>query len=1236
MSKYAGILKRLREHPRFQAARHWNWRRAAWVTGSLLVLIAVLGFLVAPPLVRTLVGKQGSELLGRTVSVERVRINPFALSATLEGLRIAEADGKSDFVSVASIYANVQASSVFRGGPVLNALRIDRPQLHVARLAENRFNFSDILERLAKRATEPSEPLRFALNNIEVSGGHIAFDDVAAGQKHVVDKLELGLPFISSIPSQVEILVKPHLEAEVNGAPFELQGQMKPFADRREASLQLELEGFDLVRYLGYVPAAIPVKIQRAALGAKIECVWTEHDKGPPDFSLRGDVVLSGMQMTERDGTALLAFKQLQIGLQDVRPLSNPMRIALRSVTLVEPDVSVHRFPDVTLNLQRLAKEGATALAAAVPSGKQKAAAPPLLTIADLSVHQGRARLSDAAVEGGFKTDVMSIEAKVQGFDLAGAHDASLKAEMRLEPTGKVGMQGNFNLAHMTADVRLTLDALSLEPFQPYYAFATGKARPQGSLGASARLLLAPPKEAGKEASKDTGVRITEAALRVQDIVLPASAPAAKGKTATPLLTMKSLVVDGVEVDVDKRLIVLDKLTSSDAQLRVERGANGKIDLLEALNLGTARQRAERPEMTPLIAAAAATAGEWQVRTTGKAEIRNWNISALDRSGKNPVSLAIANLALDAEDFSTEKGKKGRFELSADVNRKGRVRAEGRASVSPVAGEVKLDARALDLLFLQPYVSSMIRVLLTQGTLDARGDIAFDLSNAQTPKFSYGGDVSVRNFNSFDQINDADFLRWKNLAVKSLKLRSEPLAVSVGEIRLNDFYTRLILDAEGRFNLREMTRREDQLLPPGNASSAPVAITASAPSSAPVSASTDKALDVRLGQILFSGGDVNFSDRFVKPNYDAHLTDVAGSLKGLSPDANSLAELSLKALMDRSSPVEVTGQLNPLRQDKYLDIRARVSDVDLTRVTPYSIRYVGYGINKGKLSMDVNYRIRDRKLTADNKIFLDQLTFGERVESPEATKLPVLLAVDLLKDRNGVIDVNLPISGTLDDPEFSVGGIIVRVIVNLLSKAITSPFALLGGGSGGEELSYVEFNAGLATLSKPAEEKLGTLARALTDRPTLRLELTANVDPVADVAGLKQASLNARLRALKAAAMVARGESVGEVDALAIKPEEYPQLLEQVYRAASFDKPKNAIGITKSMPVADMEKLILENTKIGEADLHSLANRREEVVRDWLVGQGKIPAARIFVLEGRSTADKGAKLPATRVEFSLK
>jgi hypothetical protein len=342
--------------------------------------------------------------------------------------------------------------------------------------------------------------------------------------------------------------------------------------------------------------------------------------------------------------------------------------------------------------------------------------------------------------------------------------------------------------------------------------------------------------------------------------------------------------------------------------------------------------------------------------------------------------------------------------------------------------------------------------------------------------------------------------------------------------------------------------------------------------------------------------------------------------------------------VDRNAPVEVSGQLNPFRQDRFLDIKARVNDVDLTGMSPYAGRFVGYGIDKGKLSMNLTYRIRDRKLTAENHVFLDQLTFGRHVDSPDATKLPVLLAVALLKDGKGVIDINLPISGTLDDPEFSVGGIIVRVIVNLLTKAVTAPFALIGSlFGGGEELAFGEFDPGLASLTPATEEKLKSLARALNDRPGLKLEITGRTDTEKDAAGLKRAVLDGKLRAAKAQAMVKRGEPVGAVDQLKITPDEYAQLMSEIYGNERFDKPRNAIGFAKSLPTAEMEKLILANTVAADPELLSLANRRAQTVRNWLIDQGKVPSERIFILNARMSADeKENSARQSRVDFSLK
>ncbi len=354
---------------------------------------------------------------------------------------------------------------------------------------------------------------------------------------------------------------------------------------------------------------------------------------------------------------------------------------------------------------------------------------------------------------------------------------------------------------------------------------------------------------------------------------------------------------------------------------------------------------------------------------------------------------------------------------------------------------------------------------------------------------------------------------------------------------LSDFYARVILSDQGRLNLADLVKRDGATAAtnavetkpePAAAGEAKQAV-AAAPAAAAGAGSVRPT--IRIGAIEIVRGNVNFTDNFIKPNYTANMTGLGGTVTTLASDSSEPATMNLAGKIDDDAPLEIAGRLNPLAPTLFLDIEGRTKGVDLPRMTPYSVKYAGYPIIKGKLSMDVKYKIEDQKLQASNHLFLDQLTFGEKVDSPTATKLPVLLAVSLLKNTRGEIDLNLPISGSLNDPKFSVGGVIVQVIVNLLAKIVTAPFALLASAfGGGEELGYVEFAPGAATLSAAQSQRLDTLAKALNDRPGLKLDIVGRVEPSADTEGVRRAKYEAKLRAAKMRQLTRARRRVGRSD----------------------------------------------------------------------------------------------------------
>src|SRR5262249_22748255 len=292
-----------------------------------------------------------------------------------------------------------------------------------------------------------------------------------------------------------------------------------------------------------------------------------------------------------------------------------------------------------------------------------------------------------------------------------------------------------------------------------------------------------------------------------------------------------------------------------------------------------------------------------------------------------------------------------------------------------------------------------------------------------------------------------------------------------------------------------------------------------------------------------------FTDYFIRPNYTVMLTGVEGSMTEMTPEKPS--ELSLAGRIHQTAPVQVAGKVNVLSPDLVLDMKASARDIQLAEMSAYSVKYAGYGIEKATLSVRLPYLVHDRKLEAQNSISLDQLTFGDKVDSPTATHLPVQFAVALLKDKNGVIDVNLPVAGTLDDPQFSVGGVIVQVLVNLVEKAVTSPFAAIGSMfGGGEELAYVEFAPGSASVDAAQQAKLTTLAKALDERPGLKLEAGGGIDADADRQALKRVAVDQQVQAAKASdiengKLAAAGGAEPKVT-----PDEYAKYLAAAYRAA--------------------------------------------------------------------------------------
>lgn len=1196
--------------------RWWHgsrWgRRATWAVGIVL-LTWLAAWLGVPPLVKYGLQHVASEKLGRAVSVGQVDFRPWSLELTLDELALSAADGETPQLQVGRAHVNAGWQSLFRLGPVLDAVQIDEPVLTITHAGEGRYDVDDILRKLGGQPEAPaSSPLAFALYNIELRGGRIEFRDTPKARVHQITDLQLSLPFIANLDSKREVKVVPHLAFQLNGSPFDSRTEATPFADDRQTQARFRLDDLDLAPYAAYLPAGFPVTLQSGRLGLDLRLAFTELPKTRLEIS--GQVEARQLVLKDRQGADLLALDGLRAQLAEVSPLQGSARIG--SVVLDGPDLRVTRDAQGVLNLLRLASPAPAgeAVGDATPDGASQDGPGWTVALDQLAIERGTVHWDDAGVPGGAhaRLGALQVQARQITWPVGRPLQFSGTAEVatRADPSAAAALLTVEGQADgRTARASVSLDGLDVAGLNPYLAQAL-RLRLAGRLSGSTEVDWSEPGLAVKVAKLELrqGVLACLAAQACGDAARLVKLPA---RTAA---TFDLLQVADAQVDLARRQADVGQLKLDGARALITRDEQGRWMVEHWL---------PQPHADAAPAARTDSGGRWDVHL-GEIAVRQADLGYRDEATASPVAFAVSDLSLDLKDVSPLADRTARaspFQLSARIGAgradPGRLVTGGTLALQPLAVNAKLSATRVPLHAVVPYVASALNIDIRRADTGFKGDVAFRQTAAGND-LRVSGDAMVDDFRSRTAAGtapdgapaglagiggDADpLLNWKSLALQGIDVRLQPgrpLMVDVQRTSLSDFFARIVVQENGRLNLQDLFKPTE----PASGDEAP------AGDAPPV---------IRFGPVEVANGTVAFADRFIKPNYSADITQLTGQLSAFSSQAPEgqaqplMADIALGGLVQGTATLDVTGRLNPLAQPLALDIAGHVTGLELPALSPYSVKYAGHGIERGKMSMDVNYKVLpDGQLTASNRLVLNQLAFGDQVEDAPAS-LPVRLATALLSDRHGVIDVNLPISGSLNDPAFSLGGLIFKAIANLIVKAVTAPFSLLAGALGGDgaDASVVRFAPGVATLDEAAKASLDKVAQALADRPRLRMTVVGQADLGQEQAAWKQAQLQRMALAEKRRQAARAGGNPSQV--AAVEAAEYPDLLRQVYRRADIQKPRNLIGLAKDIPVDQMEALLTASIAVPADAMNALAVARAVAVRDHLAGRG-VPLDRLFL-----------------------
>ncbi len=1192
---------------------------AVWGGGSFLAFM-LFSVLVLPVIIKSQAEKAIKEATGRTAKIENVSFNPFGMTLTIKGFNLLEQDTKTSFIHLGSLRVSLSVATLYRRAPVADELHLDNLQVRLVRTTANRYNFSDILDRLAAQPKkEKTATPRFSINNITLQNSSIDFDDqaVAGGKKHTVRDLQLAIPFISNIPHLAEKYTDPKFVAVINGARVSFNGKSKPLSKSVETDLALKLTDLDLPHYLAYLPAQVPIKLTNGKLTLDLNLAYRIYENKQPELLIKGLTRLDEISIKEKNDAPLLSFKRFDIVARDIELFSK--RIGLQQVTLDGLTLHAERNSAGGLNFQRLLPAQPATPKPATKTAEKKTAPPLLLVVDTFALTDGSLQFSDKQPAGGFKTRLSGITLKLANLSTAADAQSTYELSLTGDQQESFSVSGTAVLSPLSATAQFNLAQLKLQRGWPYL---------QGMLTAPVKGIL---NLDGKAAfTAQDGASVSELALHLKDI--------AADYGDKDGVRLSSLDITGISFSQKENRASVDEVKLGKSTLQVSRESDGKISALALLK----PVQPAAPSTQPVVPATKTAVPPdkkpftWQVKKINGAGL---GATFIDKSFSEPPRFTLSKINVGIGNLTGPALSAMPVTFSSVYGKDAPIKASGTLLPQPFKFTGTASFAKLPIQDFESYIPDNLNFFVLGGTLDSTMKLDLALDNDGKPTGSFSGNIGVRGFHTVDSVQEEDLLKWESLQLEQIHGNLAPLSLTIRQIALNGVYSRIIIRKDGTLNLQNLVSiKQGQGAGGKGQETTSEGQGARGKGQEPPKAQASAKPHIKIDTLTIQDGTMDFSDAHLSKLFRTTFYNLGGRVSGLSSDMNSRAEVDLRGNLENHSPLQITGAVNPLRDDLFVDLTISFKDIELAPATPYSGTFLGYQIDKGKLFLDLKYRIENKALQASNKIFVDQFTFGEAVESDKATKLPVRLGVALLKDRNGQIHLDLPVSGRTDDPKFSIWGVVWQVVANLFIKAATSPFALLSSMMGSsEDLSSVSFAPGSIVLAPSEEKKLSTLAAALNQRPGLKVELSGYVDKAKDPEGYRSELLLQKMRQEKFMDLAkSRQTKAGDdADKMLIQPTEYSRYLKAVYLKEKFPKPRNMIGMVKDLPDAEMKKLIIANIRVGDQELQQLAAKRATVVREYLINTGKMESQRLF--QKQDSIIKPAKQensPASRVELN--
>lgn len=938
----------------------------------------------------------------------------------------------------------------------------------------------------------------------------------------------------------------------------------------------------------------------------KLNISITEIKVNP--FSLA--LTLRGFEIKDPDDEHLAGFEALYINFQ----LSSIFRrtFTFGDIRLTGPEGIVKVLPDGKLNVIFLLET----FNASESENVQDSRLPPIF-VKRLQIDQGRIKLSDLSRPTPYEVELYPIHLNLNDFSTHPDSDSPISFTATTGDGEVFHWEGRLAVNPLRAQGHFALSGLNARTLWKYARDLVRFEITDGWIDLTAAYEI------------DVGEKGFQAILENTNLKLHDLKISEKGGENT-LISVPQLSVEGIKIDLLNRIAGINSIKSRDAKFLSWLSKDGTMLYLNLFSMENLE--GQKGPVFQLLDEPGSDSKPWLL-TVDEVSLTDYSVVYEDRKLAKPVRLTFQPINLTIKNLSNQKNSRHEFSLNLKDDMGGAVNISGVAGIDPVAADLTLQVSNAAIRKLQPYVDEVLKLDIVSGTADVNGRIRYTESGGKKAKLRYDGTYSIRDVEVRDKATKSVLTKLGSVAVKGIQFDLEPNRLNISEVVVDRPYANIVVEPDGSINVTNV-------VPAGGVDDAELSDSLLGRIVNTIKLKIKGPIPIDINTLRVENGTAQFKDRSLKPNAAMEVGDMTAMIKGLSSTQLKPADVQIEGKVGRHAPLNISGEFIPFGDKVYTDMKVSLKNFELTEVSPYSGKYAGYTLEKGKLSLSLEYTLEENVINGKNQILLQRLTLGQPTNSPDAVQLPIKLAVALLKDRNDNIDVDVEISGNIDDPQFNAGDMLAGTMIKFVNGVVSAPFKLLAGtvgsiGGAGKGLSQVAFDSGSETLHPEQAKKLDVIARALHERPALRLEIKGRADSRSDKIVLAEKALEEHLKRLRAQEMRAEGVTVPsdkseivltDADLLRLVPRAYEESIGELPIASSSEgEGPEAIG--------ELEKKYLENVDIDESKLRQLARRRARVIKDYLISNGKIDKEKVSL--EREKIEETAEGKATSALLSL-